>query len=61
MLIIRFVNNVFPAAPDVKSIVIKKNCHSEEPSGDEGSPKIILVLLVRGFFVTSFLRMTQIT
>jgi len=39
----------------------KKNyCHSEEPSGDEESPKITLVLLLGGFFVTSFLRMARI-
>ncbi len=32
-----------------------QTCHSVEPFGDEESPEISLVLLVGGFFVTSFL------
>ena len=38
----------------------KKYCHSEEPSGDEESPKITLVLLLGGSFVALLLRMTHI-
>jgi len=37
----------------------KKYCHSEEPSGDEESPKITLVPLFGGSFVALLLRMAH--
>jgi len=57
----KMVHNVTRNDPQVNVIKLRKTCHSEEPTGDEESPKITLTFLFGGSFVTAFLRTTPLT